>query len=86
MEVYCLGAAQIRHRVTGEIHEIESDELNWDAVGGDERQMGPETHYEAVLEHFELRELTWGIWEYRQLQVLWLHRWQFRTGSCQSGA
>lgn len=64
MEVYCSGAARIRHRVTGEIHEIESDELNWDAVGGDERQMGPETHYEAVLEHPELGELTWGIWEY----------------------
>jgi len=26
--------------------------------------MGPETHYEAVLEHPELGELTWGIWEY----------------------
>jgi hypothetical protein len=29
MEVYLSGAARIRRRVTGEIHEIESDELNW---------------------------------------------------------
>ncbi len=64
MEVYCSGIARIRHKATGEIHEIESDELDWDAVGGDERQMGPEIHYEAVLTHPELGELTWGLWEY----------------------
>ena len=64
MEVYCSGIARIRHKATGKIHEIESDELDWDAVGGDERQMGPEIHYEAVLEHPQLGELTWGLWEY----------------------
>lgn len=64
MEVYCSGVARIRHKTTGEIHEIESEELDWDAVGGDERQMGLEIHYEAVLEHPELGELTWGLWEY----------------------
>ncbi|PXW70116.1 hypothetical protein C7451_11492 [Blastomonas natatoria] len=64
MEVYCSGVARIRHNVTGQLYEIESDELDWHAVGGDERQMGPEMHYEAVLEHPELGELTWGLWEY----------------------
>ena len=64
MEVYCSGVARIRHRVSRQIYEIESDELDWDAVGGDERQMGPEIHYEAVLEHSELGELKWGLWEY----------------------
>jgi hypothetical protein len=64
MEVYCSGTARIRHNATGEIFEVDSDELDWDAVGGDERQMGPEIHYEAVLEHPELGELSWGIWEY----------------------
>ncbi|WP_244438071.1 hypothetical protein [Afipia birgiae] len=64
MEVYCKGTARIRHGATGEIYEIESDELDWDAVGGDERQMGPEIHYEAVVEHPQLGELTWGLWEY----------------------
>jgi hypothetical protein len=64
MEVYCNGRARIRHHVTREIYEIESDELDWNAVGGDERQMGSETHYEAVVDHPELGELTWGLWEY----------------------
>jgi hypothetical protein len=64
MEVYCRGVARIRHAATGEIFEIESDELDWDAVGGDERQMGPEIHYEAAIGHPELGDLTWGLWEY----------------------
>jgi len=64
MEIYCRGTAQIRHGETGEIYEIESDELDWDAVGGDERQMGSEIHYEAVIDHPELGELSWGLWEY----------------------
>ena len=64
MEVYCNGTARIRHKDTGVVYDIESDELDWDAVGGDERQMGPEVHYEAVLQHPELGELTWGLWEY----------------------
>jgi len=49
VNIYCRGAARIRHMATGDIYEIESDELDWDAVGGDERQMGPEIHYEAIL-------------------------------------
>ncbi len=64
MEVYCKGVARIRHASTGQIFEVESYELDWDAVGGDERQMGPEIHYEAVVDHPELGDLTWGLWEY----------------------
>jgi SIR2-like domain len=64
VNIYCRGAARIRHMATGEIYEIESDELDWDAVGGDERQMGPEIHYEAILEHPALGELRWSLWEY----------------------
>ncbi|MGV2981966.1 hypothetical protein ACERNI_17495 [Camelimonas sp. ID_303_24] len=64
MEVYCRGVARIRHVSTGEIFEIDSDELAWNPVGGDERQMGPEIHYEAVIDHAELGDLTWGLWEY----------------------
>lgn len=64
MEVYCKGVARIRHASTGEIFEIESGELDWDAVGGEERQMGAEIHYEAAIDHPELGDLTWGLWEY----------------------
>lgn len=64
MGVYCRGIARIRHASTSEIFEIESDELDWDAAGGDERQMGPEIHYKAAIDHPELGDLTWGLWEY----------------------
>jgi len=64
MKIYCKGTARIRHRVTGEIHEIGPEELDWDAVGGDERQMGSEVHYQAVLEHPDLGALNWSLWEY----------------------
>lgn len=64
MEVYCRGTARIRHSATGDIYEIESDELDWDAVSGDERQMGQEIHYEAMVNHPELGKLTWSLWEY----------------------
>lgn len=64
MKVYCRGRARIRHSETGEIHEIECGELDWDEVGVDERGMGSEVHYEAVVEHPELGLLEWGLWEY----------------------
>jgi hypothetical protein len=60
VKIYCSGTAQIRHKTTSVVYSIESDELDWDAVGGDERQMGPEIHYEAVLDHPALGYL----WEY----------------------
>lgn len=64
MEVYCRSTARIRHSATGEIYEIESGDLDWDAVGGDERQMEAEIHYEATVEHPALGELTWALSEY----------------------
>lgn len=64
MEVYCKGTARIRHHATGEVYEIESDELDWDAVGGDEREMGQEICYQTMVKHAVLGELTWGLWEY----------------------
>ena len=64
MNIYCRGTARIQHSETGNVFEIASGELDWDAVDGDERQMGPEVHYEAVVDHPELGLLTWGLWEY----------------------
>jgi hypothetical protein len=64
MKVYCSGKARIRHEQTGKVHAIRSEELNWDLVGGDERQMGQENHYQAVIEHSHLGVLRWSLWEY----------------------
>jgi hypothetical protein len=64
MDIHTSGIARIRHRETGEIFEIEADELDWDAVGSDDRQMGPETVYAAAVEHPDLGYLSWTLWEY----------------------
>lgn len=64
MHIETTGTARIKHKETGEIFEIEADELDWQSVGGSERQMGPETEYEAALSHNELGDLTWSLWEY----------------------
>lgn len=66
MQVYCDGIARIRDRTTGSIYEIKSHELEWDQVGADERRMGQEIRYEALVEHPELEMLTWSLWEYPQ--------------------
>jgi hypothetical protein len=64
MEAYSDGIASIRHRETGQVYEIEGDMLDWEIVGSDERQMGPEFHHEAAFEHPELGKIVWGLWEY----------------------
>ncbi len=64
MQVFCRGIAKIRHAESVGIHEINCEELDWDIACGDERQMGPETHYEATIEHPELGRVTWSLWEY----------------------
>lgn len=44
--------------------EIHAKELDWEEVGVEERSMGPETFYAAVVEHPELGELVWELSEY----------------------
>ena len=58
------GTARIKHKVTGVVYEIEADDLDWNAVSENERQMGPETHYQALIEHNELGVLSWNLGEY----------------------
>ena len=57
MNVYCEGTAEIRHKDTGVVYDIDSDELSFDAVGSDERPMGVELRYEAIVEHPALGQL-----------------------------
>ena len=61
---YPSGKALIKHEKTGQVYEIESDQLDFKVVGTDERNMGPETTYSAVLQHPELGQLVWSLWEY----------------------
>ena len=64
MIIYARGTAIIEHHDSGEQFEIYDDELDWEPVGGDDRGMGPETIYEALIEHDELGDLRWTISEY----------------------
>lgn len=64
MIIYARGTAIIEHNASGEKFEIHDDELDWEPVGGDDRGMGPETIYEAFIEHDELGDLRWTISEY----------------------
>lgn len=64
MRIETTGTARIRHSGTGEIFDIEAEELDWDSVGGSERQMGPETEYAAEVHHPDLGEMVWRLWEY----------------------
>jgi len=62
--VAATGTARIQHAATGAVFEIDADELDFEAIGADERNMGPEIYYQAELEHPELGTLTWSLWEY----------------------
>jgi len=64
MAIRTSGTARIRHNATGVTYQIDAEELEWDAAGGAERQMGPETEYVAEMEHPELGTLSWHLWEY----------------------
>jgi len=64
MIVECTGTAIIADQNTGKEFEFEADELAWEAVAGSERSMGPETHYQASVEHDVLGTLSWNLWEY----------------------
>ena len=64
MLIYTRGSAVIEHGETSEVFEICEDELDWEPIGGHKRGMGPETIYQALIDHNELGELRWTMSEY----------------------
>lgn len=58
------GTAQVRHSETGQIFEIDRDELDWEVVSGQERGMGPERLWAAETSRDSLGDLRWEISEY----------------------
>lgn len=64
MFIYTQGLAIIEHGETSEVFEIEEDKLDWEPIGGSERSMGPETIYQALIDHENLGELRWTMSEY----------------------
>ena len=58
------GKAIIKHAKTGKTHEIESDDLHFEAFDTEEKGMGARVHYFATIYHPELGELEWRCWQY----------------------
>ena len=51
MLVNCSGVAVLEDKSSGQRFQIQSDELDWEVVDGQERSMGMESHYQATIEH-----------------------------------
>lgn len=64
MIIFARGTAIVQHAETSEQFEIYDDELEWEPAGGSERGMGPETIYQALVDHDELGDLRWTVSEY----------------------
>lgn len=64
MIIYARGTAIIEHHDSGEKFEIYHDDLDWEPTGSDDRGMGTETIYEALVEHDALGDLRWTVSEY----------------------
>lgn len=64
MAIKASGIARVRHAETGVVYEIDAEELDWQEEGEDRRGMGPERRYWAEIDHPELGELTWSLFEY----------------------
>ena len=64
MMINVRGKARIRHDETAEIYEIDADEVEFQQIGIDERGMGLARHHSAVVEHPQLGQIVWTLWEY----------------------
>lgn len=64
MRIDTTGVAIVRHSETGAKFEIEADELDWEVVASEERDMGPDRLWSASTNRDELGELRWEMSEY----------------------
>jgi len=67
MPVNAQGVATFRDVATGNVFEVNSQDLQWEREAiGSERQMGPEFQHTAEYEVIPGSTVTWSIWEYPQ--------------------
>lgn len=64
MKIVVEGEALISSAGDGVVHSITAEELDWQVVGSDDRQMGAEVLHQADIIHPELGHLSWTISEY----------------------
>ena len=62
------GKVIIKISKTGQTYEVEASDLDFQQVEVTEREMGPEIHYEANIEHLRPGDgkgpFTLSVWEY----------------------
>jgi hypothetical protein len=64
MRISTTGTALIRHSETGELFEIEHDEIDWEVVGSEERDMGSDRLWGASTNRDQLGDIRWEMSEY----------------------
>ena len=64
MRIGTTGKAIVRHSETGELFEVEPDEIDWEVVASQERDMGPDRLWGASTSRDELGDLRWEMSEY----------------------
>ena len=62
--IYTSGKSLIKHAKTGQVYEIKSDLIDFNLIESEERSMGVERMYSAVVNHPQLGRLVWSLWEY----------------------
>ena len=58
------GKTRIEHSGTGVVYSIDSSQVEFEFDHADNRQMGSEKCYVATLDHHELGDLAWTVYEY----------------------
>lgn len=64
MRISTTGTAIVRHSESGELFEIEPDEIDWEVVASEERDMGPDRLWSASTSRDELGDIHWEMSEY----------------------
>lgn len=67
MGIVCKGKAVFQDSQSGQQVMIDADNLDWECVGSDERQMGAENCYQAEYEvqvGGRTHTITWSVYEY----------------------
>ena len=59
----CSGVAVVEHSESKQKFDIESNAIEWE-YSVHERSMGPETHHYSSIDHSDLGQLVWNVWEY----------------------
>lgn len=64
MKISTTGIAIVRHSDTGELFEIFPDEIDWEVVASEERDMGADRLWSASTSRDELGDIRWEMSEY----------------------